>query len=192
MVKYRLRSILAVGVTLAMALGLVTSPSQAASQLIVSLGVNVDGIYLPNDGTIWTHARIYAYLPMNLYDAQGYINNGARVEIYCNGQDFLIDDSLFHNWLYVATGSTLADYYLHGAGIMLHNVNRLLATEYGVSLQAVIGAPFRTAPTSDTYLGFNEDSQWPEVTDEVYCDVTWIDGDGGTLSARTNVVSGDF
>jgi len=27
---------------------------------------------------------------------------------------------------------------------------------------------------SDTYLGFNEDSQWPEVTDEVYCDVTWM------------------
>lgn len=171
---------------LALTLGPAGPPAHAATTIYAYLGINIDGIYLPNDGQIYSNAWINVHLPMNQYDAQGYINNGARIEIECWGDDSVFDDILTYG--YVATGEGTGDYYLHGAGVTVHGVNRLYADASGVSLTAIIGAPRHKAPL----WGFNEDNQYPEVTDEVYCKVTWIDGDGAKLTATTNVTKGDF
>ena len=173
------------GVALVVTLGLASSPAHAAT-VTATLQVHVDGA----GDDRWTNAWINVYLPMNRYDAQGYINNGARVEIACWGDDYFSDDDLFGVNRYVATGSGSGQYLLPGQNVWLSNVNRLYATDYGVSLQAVFSAEYLKVAASPG-LGFNEDTG-PFDADEIYCLATWIDGDGARAGDFTNVVSGDF
>jgi len=180
------RAVAAIGATLAMTSGLASPPAHAASEIYAALGINVDGV----GDNKWSNAWVNVHLPMNQYDAQGYINNGARIEIECWGDDYFSDDDVFGINRYVANRGGSGDYLLPGADVWIHNVNRLYADTSGVNLTAVFSAPYLRLGASPG-LGFNEDT-YPGDADEIYCKATWIDGTADKLSAFTNVTRGDF
>ncbi|WP_344845887.1 hypothetical protein [Kribbella ginsengisoli] len=111
-------------------------------------------------------------LPMSQHDAQGYINNGARIEVRCYGDDYFFDDQLFPTRTFTRTTGTPPS-----------QADRLWADQYGVHLFTDISFA-RGAE-------YNEDLA-PDNGDEVYCKGTWIDGDGAVLSAFTTVARGTF
>lgn len=174
---------------LALIVGSPSSTAQAATRINASLGLYVNDASGYNP---WDNAWINVRLPMSQYDAQGYINNGAQVEIRCWGDDYFFDDDLFRDDRYVYTGTTGDRYWIPGSEKLVTGVNRLYADTDGVRLTAIISYKHLSGKDNYPYKGFNEDT-WPESdTDEVYCNALWTDGDGGRIGAFTNVVKGTF
>ncbi len=161
----------------AVLVGIPTSQADAASSMNASLTVTTTTDGSPSN--VWHHAHVNVNLPMSAWDAQGYINNGARVEVMCYGDDTFHDEKLLNRTrVYTGTssGSTGANLYANSSGVHL---NAVIDAKHG-------GQP--PMPTTPNEEGFDED--WG--VDEVYCKATWVDGDGAKLAAFTNVVSGNF
>lgn len=162
-----LRAVAVLGVSLAVTLGLASAPAHAASQIYAYQSITVPGL---------VRHQIDVHLEMSQSDAQGYINNGARIEIWCYGDDPLFDHVLggvpggFGNTF---TGSPKPG-QPEGYGV-------LKAVESGVHLT-----------TLNLYGVGNELNEDIGFADEVYCKVKWIDGDGATLAFKTNVATGYF
>jgi len=104
-----------------------------------------------------------------MYDALGYIVNGARIEVECWGDDPVADDFL----------SGCPD--PNRGGTVTYSGSQLMATPTGVHLTIVNLYEFGSALDEDFPDG-----------DEIYIKVRWIDGDGYTLNARSGVVSGRY
>ena len=77
-----------VGTGLAM-VGLGTMPADAVTK-ITAYGLHIDRA-APCTFTV----QMAAHLPMDLYDATGYLNNGARIEFRIYGQDTWSNDFLY-------------------------------------------------------------------------------------------------
>jgi hypothetical protein len=108
-------------------------------------------------------------IPMNQWDAQGYINNGATMELRLWGADWPDGDDLQYGPYFWGGGS--------GGGS-----GQLWADVDGIHF-------FRTVLLPASYL--NEDSS-PRSGDELYVDAKFIDGDGASRHVHTNEVSGNF
>ncbi|MGW0810375.1 hypothetical protein [Nonomuraea sp. NPDC002799] len=106
--------------------------------------------------------QISVHLPTNRFDGVGYVVNGARIQLKVYGQDTFSDDFLF------------------GAGTY-SGLSSLVVDDDGIHLSVAL-PPI----TSDSL-----DEDWAD-SDEVYATAKWIDGDGGTLQTRSNVVRGSF
>lgn len=175
-----------IAAALAAVAGSLSSPANAATQISASLGLYVNGTT-----NAWDNAWVNVRLPMNQYDAQGYIDNGAQIEIRCWGDDTFFDDDLFLDDKYVFTGDGTGRYWVPGSEILVTGVNRLYADAYGVQLTAVISYRHNSGPNWP-FTGFNEDGFPDSDLDEIYCNALWTDGDGGRLGAFTGVVKGYF
>lgn len=193
MIKPRSRRVTTRAMVLAAGLALMAStlgsPAPAATEISASLGLYVNDRYGTN---AWDNAWINVRLPMNRYDAQGYIGGGARIEIRCWGDDYFFDDDLFRDDKYIYTGTTGDLYWIPGSESWVSGVNRLYADDYGVRLTAVISYKRFSGSHSSPYKGFNEDIFPESDTDEIYCDAVWTDGDGGRIGTFTNLVKGTF
>jgi hypothetical protein len=113
---------------------------------------------------------VTGHVPMGPYETHGYINNGARLSFALLGDDPGLTDDLLglSPWATKATGT------VGGATIY--------ASDRGIAFEWIFCHP--------QLFGLNEDIIGD---DEVYADVTIVDGDGHLLaSAKTNTVSGNF
>ncbi len=155
------RSSIAAALLVAGVLGPAAAPAQAATQITASLTITRSA------GLGLFDVRVLVKVPMNLYDANGYLNNGARIELRFYGEDPVSDDFLVGPITYVRSATGLS------------------ATEQGIRL----AASWQEAPGS----WLNEDDGLAEgVTDEIYVRARFVDGDGGTIQARSNTVTGIF
>jgi hypothetical protein len=157
----RLGSVFAVlGLGATMSLVVVNAPAQAATIINVSQSITVPGL-------VAHHINIH--LPMIQYDAQGYINNGARIQVTCWGSDPIGDESI----------SGCPDPYRGGP--VTYSGSQLTATEDGVHLD--IFNLYEVGTTLNEDWGFR---------DEIFVRARWIDGDGAVLNGRSNQVNGWF
>ena len=158
------RTLLLGGATVAMTVGLASAPAQAATGMSAHLTIQKEN----NENACWVGTE--GLIPMNQYDAQGYINNGAKMELRIYGDDPSYDNLQYGP--YFNGGSTAggsAQFYAAADGIHF----------------------FRTVRISCGYL--NEDNGWYEGSgDEIYVNAKFIDGDGGVRQVNTNVVKGTF
>ncbi|GAB1817626.1 hypothetical protein [Herbidospora sp. RD11066] len=159
----------AIGASLAMivSLGFAGTPAQAASQMTITHSIQVTG---------YVRHQIDVHLPMSREDAAGYIYWGARIELECWGEEVGPDEYLYDvpGVGPTFTGTPKRAPYPPGHGV-------LRATEDGVRLTTLDVYPKGEALNEDYGL-----------QDEIYCKAKWIDADGGTLKAKSNVVSGYF
>ncbi|MFF0271486.1 hypothetical protein [Kribbella sp. NPDC004536] len=93
----------------------------------------------------------------------GYLYNGGSITVNCYGDDGSTRSLLFST---VHTMNTAQNLWADDANIHLSG--------------------FKDAPKGGL---FNEDL---DGTDEIYCTLTWRDGDGGTISRKTLERTGDF
>jgi hypothetical protein len=108
-------------------------------------------------------------IPMSQWDAQGYINNGATMELRLWGADWPDGDDFLYGPYFWGGGS--------GGGS-----GQMWADAAGLHF-------FRTVLLPGSTL--NEDSG-PRSQDEIYVDAKFIDGDGASSHAHTNEVDGYF
>jgi len=156
----RLRRILAVTLIAVAVLGLHAVPARAATEISVWFSVNYT-----TSGPAAYDMHVYVLLPMDRTDAEGYLWNGARIEIRGYGDDPGTDPVIYGPYYY---------WYYNG----------LTATDYGV----VLDLYWQEWPGS----WMNEDSGYWNREDEFYIKATWVDADGGTLQANSNVIVGLF
>jgi len=182
----RFRAAVAAAALVTTTLGLPATPARAASSINVYWFMTDDQAGTPSD--LWHNMWITVQLPMSEHDAQRHINNGARVEIMCYGDDTFFEEPLLRGSA-ISTGSTGGGYRLPGTvKTTLIGVNRLYANIYGVILTAIISGKHGDSVNTNLREGFNEDFG----TDEVYCRATWVGADGARLHAFTGAVTGDF
>ncbi|RGA00957.1 hypothetical protein DI270_032105 [Microbispora triticiradicis] len=144
-------------------LGPAGTPAQAATTITASLSITRAAP--PGPGLM--NVRILVKVPMNLYDANGYLNNGARIELRFYGEDPVSDNLVLGPITYVRSAVGLS------------------ATEEGIRLLT----QWQEEPGS----WLNEDDGLLDgVTDEVYVRARFVDGDGVAIQARSNVVTGIF
>lgn len=106
---------------------------------------------------------------MNQYDAQGYINNGARMELRLWGDDPSYDNLRKGPYFTADEGG--------GPGQMWADWDGLHYTHSVVVSGSVL----------------NEDSGWYEgAGDEIYANAKFVDGDGGVRTKNSNVVHGTY
>jgi hypothetical protein len=156
----RLRRILAVALIAAAALGVHAVPANAATQISMSFSVT-----RTTSGPAAYDMRVFVVVPMDRIDAEGYLWNGARIEIRAYGDDPGSDSVIYgpyHYWLF----------------------SGLVATDFGVVLDLYWQEP----PGS----WMNEDDSWGNWSDEIYAKATWVDADGGTLQTTSSVITGIF
>ncbi|XVQ89521.1 hypothetical protein ACQP2K_19525 [Microbispora siamensis] len=144
-------------------LGPAGTPAQAATQITASLTITPSA---PPDPALFNVA-VLVKVPMNLYDANGYLNNGARIELRFYGEDEFSDNLLLGPITYVKSAVGLS------------------ATEEGIRLLA------RMQERPGSWLN-EDDGFFDGVTDEIYVRARFVDGDGGTIQARSNTVKGIF
>jgi hypothetical protein len=156
----RLRRMLAVAVIAATVLGVLVVPASAATQIAMTFSVT-----RTTSGPAMYDVRVFAVVPMDRIDAEGYLWNGARIEIRIYGDDPGSDSVIFGGYLYTRG-------------------NGLVATDFGV----VLDLYWQESPGS----WLNEDDSWGNWTDEIYARATWVDADGGTLRTTSGVITGYF
>lgn len=157
-----MRRVLAVVLIAAGAVGLLTTPAHAASQITASLSIT-----RTTSGPALYNLRTLVKLPMSRADADGYLSNGARIELRFYGDDPAFDNLLIGPITYVRSATGLS------------------STDAGI----VLDARWQEAPGS----WLNEDDGFFDGrTDEIYVTARWVDGDGATLQAKSNVVTGIF
>ena len=100
---------------------------------------------------------------MNQWDADGYINNGAQMELRIYG-----DDPHFDNLQFGPYGGV-----------------SLLGTPDGIKFH-------RSARISCGYLNEDHGWYDGGPGDEIYVNAKFIDGDGGVRQVNTNIVKGTF
>jgi hypothetical protein len=144
----------------AMSLALVSAPAEAATGLTVTHKITVPGL---------VRHQIDVNIPMNQYDAQGYINNGARIQVECWAAD-----QFFDSMLPGCPNPGLS-------GTVTYAGTQLTASPTGIHLTIV------NLYERGTVL--NEDFA---DSDEIYIKARWIDGDGATLTAKSAQVVGWF
>jgi hypothetical protein len=159
----RLRRILAVTLVAAAALGLHAVPANAATQIYMSFTVS-----RTTSGPAAYDMHIYVLVPMSRADAEGYLWNGARIEIRGFGDDPGTDPVIY------------GPYHYWGAPYW----NGLVATNSGVLLDLY----WQEWPGA----WMNEDDSYANRVDEIYATATWVDADGGTLRATSSVITGLF
>jgi DNA-binding CsgD family transcriptional regulator len=109
--------------------------------------------------------RVFVVVPMNRIDAEGYLWNNVRIEVRIYGDD---------------AGTDPVIYGPHS----FRRVNGLVATDFGV----VLDLRWQEPPGG----WMNEDDSWTNRGDEIYAKATWVDGDGGTISTTSSVITGLF
>jgi hypothetical protein len=152
-------AVLGLGATMSIALP--NAPAQAATIINVTHEITVPGL---------VRHQIDVHLPLSQWDAQGYINNGARIEVQCWASDTF----------------PLADNVINGCpnpigGPAVYSGNELFADDTGVHLHLV--TLYEVGSTLNEDFGFR---------DEIYVKARWVDGDGGVLNARSAIVTGYF
>jgi hypothetical protein len=149
------------GVVLSLGLSLSGAPAAAVTTMNVRLHIETfPGVSLDNNKY---RLDVDVFLPSNLWDGQGYINNGAKIQLNVMGADSWFDDHLLGPYTYARS-------------------NGLFAQDDGIHLRVSIWA---------TFGQLNEDT-FPEVDDEIYIQAKWIDGAGATINSKSNEVSGNF
>ena len=159
----RLRRILAVALIAAAVLGVHAVPAQAATHISMSFTVTQT-----THGPAAYDMHIVVVVPMDRIDAEGYLWNGARIEIRAYGDDPGTDPVIY------------GPYHYWGAPWS----TSLVATDYGV----VLDLYWQEWPGS----WMNEDHSFGNNEDEFYAKATWVDADGGTLQTRSDTIIGLF
>jgi hypothetical protein len=157
----RLGRVLAVlGLAAAGSVVAMQAPAQSATIITVTQSITTPGLI---------RHQIDVHLPMNQFDAQGYINNGARIEVECWGDDPIADD-------------LLPDCPRPGfSGTVTYSGSQLQGTPTGVHLTIVNLYERGTVLDEDIPDG-----------DEIYIKARWIDDDGHVLKGTSSTVSGSF
>ncbi|GGS75290.1 hypothetical protein GCM10010156_37640 [Planobispora rosea] len=160
--KNRIRTRLAAA--LAAAAGVVVlavTPAHAATEITAQLEIGFNtGVPAARTITLDVH------VPMNEYDANGYLIHGAKIQVRFYGSD---------------PGT---DQFLHGPITWYRGDHGLTAGPDGIRLQYTWEVP------PGSFL--NEDNGWANNGDEVYITAKFIDGDGGTISDDSNIEEGFF
>ena len=157
----RIGRVLAVfGLAAATSVTVAPAPAHAATILNVTHSITI-----PNQ----IRHQIDVHLPMNRWDAQGYLNNGARIEVGCWGADLIDDDRIPDCPASGFTGTVT--YFVNSPGVF--------ADDTGVHLIIV--------NFFDVGNQLNED---PADRDEIYVHARWIDADGGTLNTISSQLKG--
>jgi len=156
----RARRVLAVTLVAAAMLGLVGAPARAATEIYVSFSVT-----RTSSGPAMYDVTTSVWLPMDRIDADGYLWNGARIELRYYGDDVGPDPLIV-------------------GPLTFSRTTGVAATDIGV----VLVAQWQEFPGS----WLNEDNGYGNYTDALYVKARWIDADGGTLQATSNVVTGIF
>jgi hypothetical protein len=150
----------AVTLIAAVLLGVFTVPAKAATEIVMTFSVT-----RTTSGPAMYDMRVFVVVPMTRTDAEGYLWNGARIEIRVYGDDPGTDPVIYgpvHYW----------------------RTNGLVATDYGVVLDLYWQEP----PGS----WMNEDDGWGNRGDEFYAKATWVDADGGTIWTTSGLITGLF
>ncbi|MEV4250928.1 hypothetical protein AB0J63_47015 [Streptosporangium canum] len=149
---------------LLLALGLNVAPANAVTEMAVSLSISRVGPLSDSAATI------SMFLPTNQFDGQGYLDNGARIEVRFFGDDTFSDDFLGGPFTFSKFSNP-----------------HLVATPEGITGNATIH------PASHF---FDEDSASSctlcDGVDEVYAEFLWIDGAGSKIKRVSRVVKGQF
>lgn len=156
----RLRRMLAVTLIAAAVLGVAAVPANAATEIAMTFSVT-----RTTSGPAMYDMRVFVVVPMNRLDAEGYLWNGALIEVRVYGDD------------------PGRDVVIHGPNLY-RRTNGLVATDFGVVLDLYWQEP----PGS----WMNEDDSWGNRGDEIYARATWVDADGGTLQTTSGVITGLF
>lgn len=152
------------GLAIGASLGVTAAPAHAITEMSVDLQMKFMGdVPLPDT----VAAQYTAFLPTD--SALGYLVNGASITVRCWGRDDSWSDNV-HDFLFSKTwtyGAPGAHLYADSDGVRL----------YGTHFSS----------RGDL---FDEDNG--SDIDEVYCKMTWRDGDGATITRSTPVRTGSF
>ncbi|WP_066367170.1 hypothetical protein [Herbidospora mongoliensis] len=142
-------------------IGLATAPAQAATVITAHLEIGFN-TGVPAARTI----NLSVHVPMNEYDANGYLIHGARIQVRFYGSDPGTDSVIYGpvTWYKDDFGLTAGPDGIH--------------LDYGWEVP------------QGSFL--NEDSGWGNNGDEVYIVAKFIDGDGATISAESNTEEGIY
>nr|WP_062330551.1 hypothetical protein [Herbidospora sakaeratensis] len=152
----RLAAVIVAGVGV---VGLTTAPAQAATVITAHLEIGFN-TGVPAARTI----NLNVHVPMNEYDANGYLIHGARIQVRFYGSDPGTDPMIYGpiTWYKDDYGLTAGPDGIH--------------LDYGWEVP------------QGSFL--NEDSGVANNGDEVYIVAKFIDGDGATISANSNTEEG--
>ena len=164
-VRGRIGRMVAIGATLVgvSLSGLAVAPAQAVTDMQVSLTMGFVPAGVVNPSDPeGTLAQWTVFIPTD--SGWGYLYNGGSVTVDCYGDDPGTDTRL-----------------LHVVHTMNTPVQTLWADDSGIHLHGWYGADRGTL--------FNEDT---DGIDEIYCKMTWRDGDGGTITRTTATWRANF
>ncbi|GIH97428.1 hypothetical protein ACFFMN_28830 [Planobispora siamensis] len=143
------------------AIGLTTTPAQAATEITAQLEIGFNtGVPAARTITLSVH------VPMNEYDANGYLIHGGRIQVRFYGSD---------------PGT---DQVIYGPITWYRGDHGLTAGPDGIRLNYTWEVP------QGSFL--NEDDSFGNRGDEVYITAKFIDGDGGTISDDSDIEEGIF
>ncbi|GAA1625722.1 hypothetical protein GCM10009733_022990 [Nonomuraea maheshkhaliensis] len=156
------RRLAAAGAGLALALSVATLPAAAVTEMHV--GLSIETFPGPSHDNNTYAVNIDVWLPSNRYDGQGYINNGARVELRVMGRDTWFDNLQMGPYTY--------------------RRGPLYADDNGIHLRVRLPA---------THDQLNEDwGSLDTAGDEIFVRARWVDGAGDTITSESNQVNGVF
>ncbi|GIH25728.1 hypothetical protein Aph01nite_40380 [Acrocarpospora phusangensis] len=143
-------------------LGLAGSPAQAATVITAQLSISPN----PPPGPGVFNVKVFVKVPMSQEDAEGYLGNGARIEVRFMGDDPGTDSVILGPVTFVRSSTGLS---VGPEGIRLH----FLSQEAGGSF-------------------LNEDDSWGNRVDEVYVNARFVDATGATIRTNSNLATGLF
>ena len=156
------RRLLAMTLVAVGTLGLVGAPAHAVTEITATFSVT-----RTTSGPALYNLRTLVNVPMTKAQADAHLLNGGRIELRFYGEDPLFDNLLIGPITYVRTATGLS------------------TNDLGVALDA----QWQELPGS----WLNEDDGFLDGRgDEVYVKAKWIDGNGATVQAKSNVVKGIF
>ncbi|TKK87158.1 hypothetical protein FDA94_18755 [Herbidospora galbida] len=142
-------------------IGLMTPPAQAATVITAHLEIGFN-TGVPAARTI----NLSVHVPMDEYDANGYLIHGGRIQVRFYGSD---------------SGT---DPVIYGPVTWYRGDYGLTAGPDGIRLDYGWEVP------QGSFL--NEDDSWVNNGDEVYIVAKFIDGDGATITAESNIEEGIY
>lgn len=178
----RVRRPLATGLlalaAIGMTIGLGAAPAEAKA---MSATLSIDKT--PESGTGGKYrVHVDVLVPMNKYDAVGYVNNGAYIALTLFADD--AGDDRFNELPVFVAGPTTSAYTR-----FWRNYNYgLFADAQGVHLRTSFLAPGNVL--NEDKSAFN--TAVGNTRDEIYYVASFVDGDGGTSKKKSNVATGYF
>lgn len=154
----------ATAVAAGLTFGLGAVPAQAGPSMSTNLEIRPYPYYGSNTGKYWV--TTWGLIPMNQYDAQGYINNGARMELRLWGADWPDGDDFLKGPYFTANEGG-------GPGQMWADWDGLHFSHSVIVSRSVL----------------NEDSN---SGDEIYVNAKFIDGGGGVRQKNSGEVHGSY